>query len=171
MAARPTVRAVEIALVAVLASSCNGDRPEPEAQVDRGAVIQGCEEIAKTFERVRCLVEFAAQQGDRGICNESQDEFVSYQCYGLYAQRMDDLDACELIPMDDPELATLRTGCITAIALKRDDVELCESFENQSNRDACHMRFARETGKREYCTKIINETLEQICMTEPQKAQ
>ncbi len=163
MASRPANGVFELALVILLATSCSGDRPEPADEIDRGAVIQDCEGIAKTFDRIRCLGEFAAQQGDRQICAESEDEFVRYQCYGLYAQRKDDLDACDLIPLDDPELLILHTACVTEIAVKRDEVELCANLERQSSRDACYLRFAEVSREPEHCERVINPAIKRDC--------
>ena len=168
MASRPANGVFELALVILLATSCSGDRPESADEIDRSAVIQDCEAIAKTFDRIRCLGEFAAQQGDRQICAESEDEFVRYQCYGLFAQRKDDLEACKLIPPDDPELLILHTACVPESAVRRDDVELCTNLERQSSRDACYLRFAEVSRDPEHCERIIDPALERDCRNEVQ---
>ncbi len=88
---------------------------------------------------------------------------MRYQCYAIFAERKDDLEACEAIPAEGEDLTTLHGVCISDIAVNRSDSELCARVEPEGIRDGCYLKVAEATDNRELCDKIVDRGLKSTC--------
>ena len=163
MADRFIEKAAILALASVLLTACDRDRSERGSEAAWKDRARDCQQIADLFDRTECYTDLAIEESDASICGDATHEGVRYQCYAIYAERQNDLEACEAIPTDSDEASVLHGACISDVAAIRSDAQLCARVEPESIRDGCYLKIAEATADRELCEKIVDRGLRSLC--------
>jgi hypothetical protein len=139
------------------------------ASVVSGAApnIDGCAAHKNLFEQISCYAAGAKAADDPAPCDQAAHEGVRYQCYAIFAEYSASPDVCRRIPATTDEHRALIDACLSDVALRLHDPELCEQIVTSGLRDSCYLKLARELSERDLCVKIKDDGLRSSCTGEP----
>lgn len=126
-----------------------------------------CERVENVIERIECYADLATATNDRSVCGQSPDQGVAYQCLAIVAERRADVELCDLIPTHTTDHQQLKDACISDVAKKTLEPQLCERIVTVGLRDSCYAAIGRDTENRALCDKIRDPGLRSICTGEP----
>jgi hypothetical protein len=131
-----------------------------------GGSVKECLEKG-IFGQISCLSDLAAEREDASVCGAAAHEGVKYQCYAVAAEKLGDWNTCYEIPTDSKDGIELRDLCISDVAEKNADSDLCKKIETANFKDSCYLKVWRKTGDSTLCEKISDAGIKSMCTGEP----
>jgi len=128
---------------------------------------ESCINKANLLEQIKCLTDRAVKIKDVAVCDRSKHVGVKYQCYAMYAEKVENWEICNRIPTDTKDLLDLKAICISDVAIKLMNKELCEKVDVQGFKDGCYMKIVESTGNKMLCEKISDPGMRSYCTGEP----
>jgi hypothetical protein len=119
------------------------------------------------FKQISCLSDLAASKGRASVCDAAEHEGVKYQCYAVAAEKLGDWKACFEIPAKSREHVELRDVCISDVADKTADSDLCDKIETSNFKDSCYLKVKNKTGDSALCSRISDTGIKSMCTGEP----
>ena len=58
-------------------------------QIAYPQVTESCIDKADVFEQIKCLTDQAVELNDVAVCDRSKHVGVKYQCYAIYAEKLE----------------------------------------------------------------------------------
>jgi len=129
--------------------------------------IDECASYENLFEQVSCYAAAAKTINDLAPCNQAVHEGVRYQCFAIFAEHSASPDICHKIPSKTDEHRSLIDVCLSDVALKAHNPNICESISTSGLRDSCYFNLAKELGKFALCEKINDDGLKSVCTGKP----
>lgn len=129
--------------------------------------IEECASYENLFEQVVCYAGAAKTINDLNPCDQAMHDGVRYQCYAIFAEHSASPDVCHKIPSNTNEHRSLIDVCLSDVALKAHDPDICESILTPGLRDSCYFKLARKLGKHVLCEKIKDDGLKTVCTGKP----
>jgi hypothetical protein len=140
-----------------------------DASVASGAEpnIDACAARKNLLEQISCYAAKAKAADDPAPCDQAALEGVRYQCYAIFAEYAASPDVCRRIPATTDEHRALIDVCLSDVALRLHDPDLCEQIVTSGLRDSCYLKLARELSERDFCVKIKDDGLRSSCTGAP----
>ena len=140
-----------------------------ESTVSQAAKINDdeCASIKNSFEQISCYVNLAKKLNELAVCDKASHEGVRYQCYALFAEYSKSSEICHKIPRVTKEHLTLIDICLSDVALKASNPEICENINNSGLRDSCFFKLAKKSSDLTLCEKILDSGLKSGCTGKP----
>jgi len=129
--------------------------------------IDECAPYENLFEQVSCYAAAAKTINDLAPCYRAVHEGVRYQCFAIFAEHSASPDICHKIPSKTDEHRSLIDVCLSDVALKAHNPNICESISTSGLRDSCYFKIAKELGKYALCEKINDDGLKSVCTGKP----
>lgn len=134
---------------------------------EASAVERVCSDLENPVDRILCFADRATDESDARRCDDASSDAVRFQCYAVYAERVEDVAPCRDIPGGTEDLQGLRDVCIGDVAGVAGRAELCEEIVTAGLRDSCYLAVFRTTGDGELCGRIEDPGLRSACTDEP----
>jgi hypothetical protein len=140
-----------------------------ESTVIQAANVHGdeCASIKNSFEQISCYFNLAKKLNDLTVCDKASHEGVRYQCYALFAEYSKSSEICHKIPRVTKEHLSLIDICLSGVAFKASNPEICENINNSGLRDSCFFKLAKKSGDLTLCEKILDSGLKSGCSGQP----
>lgn len=174
LSARILLAGVACVVLGACARTDNGGNGDSEEGTRAGAgqnttpsASAECADIANAIERTLCFADRAVEAGSTSPCDEASGEGVRYQCYAVYAERVETVEPCRRIPTTSADLRDLRDVCVGDVAEVTGRAELCAEVAADGLRDSCWLSVYRQTGDRTLCDRIEDRALKSLCTDEP----
>ena len=129
--------------------------------------IDECASFENLFEQISCYASAAKKINDLAPCDQAVHEGVRYQCYAIFAEHSASPDICHKIHSKTDEHRSLIDVCLSDVALKAHNPNICESISTSGLRDSCYFKLAKELDKYALCEKINDDGLKSVCAGKP----
>ena len=100
-------------------------------------------------------------------CDKETVSVNKYMCYGLIAEFNKDISICDKIPEENEDLSLIKTNCYASVAIKKDNLDLCNSFfgdskfyKQKSNKDSCLGYVAKLCKNEKDASELLDEKWE-----------
>lgn len=125
--------------------------------------INKCASYENLFEQISCYASAAKKINDLAPCDQAVHEGVRYQCYAIFAEHSASPAVCQKIPSKTQEHRSLIDVCLSDVAQKANDPNICETIITSGLRDSCYLKLAKKSGKHALCEKIRDDGLKGVC--------
>ena len=125
--------------------------------------IDECASYENLFEQISCYESAAKKIRDLAPCDQTVHEGVRYQCYTFFAEHSASPDVYQKIHSKTQEHRSLIDVCLSDVAQKANDPNICETIMNWGLRDSCYLKIANKLGKHALCEKIKDDGLKSVC--------
>ena len=129
--------------------------------------IDRCASYENLFKQVSCYAAAAKTKNDLAPCKKAAHDGVRYQCYAIFAEHSASPDVCHQIPSTSNEHRSLIDVCLSDVALKTQDQNVCNDILTPGIRDSCYFKIAKDLGNLALCEKIADEGLLSLCAGKP----
>lgn len=85
------------------------------------------------------------------------------ECYAIFAEHSASPAVCQKIPSKTQEHRSLIDVCLSDVAQKANDPNICETIITSGLRDSCYLKLAKKSGKHALCEKIKDDGLKSVC--------
>jgi len=126
-----------------------------------------CASYENLFEQISCYAAVAKKTNDLAPCDQAVHEGVRYQCYAIFAEHSASRAVCQKIPSKTQEHRSLIDVCLSDVALKANDPNICETIVTSGLRDSCYLKLANKLSKHALCEKIKDDGLKSVCTGKP----
>jgi hypothetical protein len=129
--------------------------------------LDDCASRKNLFEQISCYAAAAEASNDIAPCDQATDEGVRYQCYAIFAEYSSSPGVCSKIPATTEEHRSLVDICLSDVAKKERNPNLCEKIVTPGLRDSCYLKLAIVVGDPALCAKIRDPGLKSTCSGKP----
>ena len=131
------------------------------------ANVDECNSKTNLLEQVSCYTAVAKANNDLAFCAQASHEGVRYQCYVIFAEHHASPDICLEIPSATEGHSSLIDSCLSDVAMKAHNPDICERIETTGLRDSCYLKLAKKVNQLALCEKILDVGLKSACTGEP----
>ena len=117
--------------------------------------------------QVVCYANAAKTVNDLAPCDQAVHEGVRYQCYAIFAEHAVSAEVCRQIPSKSEQHRSLIDVCLSDVALKAGNPDICESILTPGLRDSCYFKLAKKSGNQSLCEKITDKGIKSACTGKP----
>lgn len=129
--------------------------------------VEECTSKSGLIEQISCYVSYAKAENDLSHCDKAAHEGVRYQCYAIYAEYSKSPEICHKIPSTSEDHRSLIDACLSDVAIKTHNSNLCEKIKTSGLRDSCYFKLAKNLNKTVFCENIQDAGLKSMCTGKP----
>lgn len=129
--------------------------------------VDDCASSSNLIEQISCYASLAKADNNLFYCDKAAHKGVRYQCYAIYAEYSNAPEICHKIPSVSEDHKSLIDICLSDVALKTNNANLCESIKSSGLRDSCYFKLADNLNNTLMCENIQETGLKSMCYEEP----